>query len=55
MYRTMLPDGNIQIISALRVEVHNPEGQILSSRAPTPSEIQLAKGSDLRGLTDVRA
>lgn len=39
MRRTLLPDGTILIESALRVEVHTPDGTVLSSRPTVPQEV----------------
>ena len=38
MIRELTEDGNILIISTLRVEVHSLAGEVISSREPTPEE-----------------
>lgn len=46
MIRTLNPDGTITVVSSLRVEVHDRNGNILSSREPTAEEVAQAEAAD---------
>ena len=46
MIRTLNPDGTITVVSSLRVEVHDRNGNILSSREPTPEEVAQAEAAE---------
>lgn len=46
MIRTLNPDGTITVVSSLRVEVHDRNGNILSSREPTAEEVAQAEAAE---------
>ena len=46
MIRTLNPDGTVTVVSALCVEVHDRNGNILSSREPTAEEVAQAEAAE---------